>query len=81
MVRVIYLLRIKDLTERNKLITSTLNGEKWKKKNEKGKITTITDKEMVEQANNLKGWSLSVYKFGCAFIHLSKYKEFILLLC
>ena len=31
----------------------------------------ITDKEMVELAQELQGWTESVYKFGCAFIHLS----------
>ena len=37
----------------------------------KGKERQITDREMVELANLLQGWTKSVYKFGCPFIHLS----------
>lgn len=67
MVRVIYLLA-QPLDRRALLIESSVNGEKWSQQNSKGRVT---DKEMVELAQHLQGWTQSVYKFGCAFIHLS----------
>jgi hypothetical protein len=73
MIRVIYLLAIKDLTERRRLIESTLRGKKWKVQTPKGKWRPVTDREMVDFAQQLKGWTQSVYKFGCAFVHLSDY--------
>ena len=76
MVRVIYLLNISDLEERNRLIVQMLNGEVWTVLTDKGKSKKVTDKDMVELANNLQGWTLSVYKFGCSFIHLSKYHDY-----
>ncbi len=30
----------------------------------------MTGREMVEILNQSQGWTQSVYKFGCAFIHL-----------
>lgn len=71
MVRVIYLLSIKDLSFRKSLIECTLKGTKWKVITPKGKHIAITDHEMVDLANKLKGWAKSVYKFSCGFIHLS----------
>jgi hypothetical protein len=76
MIRAIYLLSIIDLNKREKLISLTLSGEKWKILNEKGKNQNITDKDMVDLSNKLNGWTLSVYKFGCAFIHLSKFHDY-----
>jgi hypothetical protein len=76
MVRIIYLLNLPDLNERNNLIKSTLNGNKWRIKNANGKWVNVTDKEMAELSNSLNGWTLSVYKFGCAFIHLSDYHNY-----
>jgi len=73
MIRVIYLLSIRDFAERNRLIHSTLTGKKWKKTNAKSKSQDITDKDMVDLAQNLQGWTRSVYKFGCSFIHLSDF--------
>lgn len=73
MIRVIYLLSVTDLTERHRLIDSTLRGDKWKVQTIKGKWRNVTDREMVELAQNLKGWTQSVYKFGCAFVHLSDF--------
>lgn len=61
MVRVIYLLT-QTVERRTLLIDMSVVGTKWPK---------ITDKEMVEVAQKLQGWTQSVYKFGCAFIHLS----------
>jgi hypothetical protein len=72
MVRVIYLLS-QDVPERERLIGQTLDGEKWKVLTTNGKWRNITDKEMVDLAQGLQGWTQSVYKFGCSFIHLSDF--------
>ncbi|UCQ41951.1 hypothetical protein DCF38_04120 [Edwardsiella piscicida] len=76
MVRAIYLLSEKDVTNRERLAGQTLTGEKWTSLSVNNKMRTITDKEMVDLANDLQGWSKSVYKFGCAFIHLSIYHDY-----
>lgn len=68
MVRVMFLLSISDLTLREHFISQTLEGIKWSYPNTK-KI--VTDKQMVDLANEFYGWSFFVYKLGCAFIHLS----------
>lgn len=68
MVRVIFLLSIDDMAYRERLIKDSVEGRRWKTKDGK---KNITDKEMVDLANTLHGWTASVYKFGCAFIHLS----------
>ncbi|MBI4634281.1 MAG: hypothetical protein HY742_10370 [Deltaproteobacteria bacterium] len=73
MIRVIYLLQITDLAERQRLIQSTLRGEKWKVMTPKGKGRDVTDREMVDLAQRLQGWTQSVYRFGCAFVHLSDF--------
>lgn len=77
MVRVIYLLNIKLLPERNRIISQTLNGEQWTIKTNKGKLRKITDREMIDISNDLYGWTLSVYKFGCSFIHLSNFHNYL----
>lgn len=71
MVRVIFILN-QSFEERNNLISQTLNGVKWKLRNNK----IVTDKMMVDLAETLNGWTESVYKFGCAFIHLSSYHDY-----
>jgi len=71
LIRVIFLLN-QTLDERNHLINCTLTGQKWKLKSN-GKVT---DKQMVELANSLHGWTKSVYEFGCAFIHLSSFHDY-----
>ena len=76
MVRVIFLLTISDLNERKRLVNQTLSGDVWTIKTAKGKDKKITDREMVEVSNKMKGWTLSVYKFGCAFIHFSNYHDY-----
>lgn len=76
MVRVIYLLSISDLEERKKLMAQTIEGKKWTIETKKGKQHKITDREMVELSNQLQGWTKSVYKFGCAFIHLSNFHAY-----
>jgi hypothetical protein len=73
MIRVIYLLQIADLKERRRLIQSTLQGEKWKVSTPKGKFRDVTDREMVDLSQQLQGWTQSVYRFGCAFVHLSDF--------
>lgn len=71
LIRVVYLLSISDLAVRHQLIEQTLANQPWSIKNQNGKMKKITDREMVELASELFGWTQSVYKFGCAFIHLS----------
>lgn len=73
MVRVIYLVDIADDTERKRLISDTMAGNKWKIKTANSKFRDVTDREMVDVAQKLHGWTQSVYKFGCAFIHLSNH--------
>ncbi len=71
MVRVIFLLAMKDRRQRMKLIEDSVAGRPWRRTNGR----RITDREMVNLANTLTGWAASVYKFGCAFIHLSKFHD------
>jgi len=73
MIRIIYLLLLPDLAERERLIRSTLRGEKWKEATMNGKLRDVTDREMVDAAQQLQGWTRSVYRFGCAFVHLSDF--------
>ena len=71
MERVIFLLN-QTQEERDHLIALTLNGQKWKLRSN----AQVTDKQMVDLADSLKGWTKSVYKFGCAFIHLSSFHDY-----
>ncbi|OFY51335.1 MAG: hypothetical protein A2W85_03675 [Bacteroidetes bacterium GWF2_41_31] len=71
MVRVIFLLS-QTIDERNHLISLTLSGQKWRLRSN----AQVTDKQMVELADTLNGWTKSVYKFGCAFIHLSTFHDY-----
>ncbi len=73
MIRVIYLLSITDLSERQRLIEASVSGNPW---TIKGKKAQITDREMAELSGRLHGWVASVYKFGCAFIHLSSFHDY-----
>ena len=73
MIRVIYLLSITDMLYRNDLIAASVEGRKW---TAKGTKKRITDREMVELANKLNGWTESVYRFGCGFIHLSSFHDY-----
>lgn len=76
MVRAIYLLTIIDLEERKRLMMQTLSGEVWTIPTSRGRQRKITDRDMVELSNRLQGWTLSVYKFGCAFIHFSNFHDY-----
>lgn len=73
MVRVIFLLSEGDRKFRVALVEATLNGKRWRRKGAKG---YVTDREMVDLANKLNGWTESVYRFGCAFIHLSNMHDY-----
>lgn len=70
MVRCIYLLHQSQL-ERERLAIMTITGARWRDINNR----IITDRQMVELAEELQGWTNSVYKFGCGFIHLSNYHD------
>ena len=72
MVRAIFLLN-QSQDERNHLIEQMLNGQRWRLRNN----SIVFDKTMVDLANNLQGWTQSVYKFGCAFIHLSSSHNYL----
>lgn len=72
MVRCVYLLA-QDLPRRALLIDGSVHGEKW---SQEGSRAKVTDREMVDLAQNLHGWTQSVYKFGCAFIHLSGFHDY-----
>lgn len=67
MIRVIYLLT-QSTERRNFLVDALIRGKKWTREDSRQKIT---DRDMVDLAQNLQGWTQSVYKLGCAFIHLS----------
>jgi hypothetical protein len=73
MVRVIYLLSVEDRTVRASLIDASVEGRIWY---HHGTRRRITDREMVDLANSLHGWTRSVYRFGCAFIHLSSFHDY-----
>lgn len=76
LVRVIYLENTPDVRERLRLMSLTIAGDKWNRLTSNGKHAQITDRDMVDMANNLNGWSKSVYRFGCAFIHLSSFHDY-----
>ncbi|USV59395.1 hypothetical protein [Aeromonas encheleia] len=73
LIRVLYLLSISDLEERNRLMACTVNGDQWKVSTQKGKLVKVTDAQMVEISDKFGGWASSVYRFGCTFIHLSTF--------
>jgi hypothetical protein len=71
MVRCIYLLSVKDRRLRSRLIKQSLNGQPWSSLDGK----RVTDREMVALSYKLQNWTQHVYKFGCAFIHLSGFYD------
>ncbi len=75
-IRIMYLGRIPNIPERERLMALTLEGKKWNMLTENNKSKQITDKDMIEKANELKGYIHYVYKFGCAFIHLSDFQNY-----
>src|SRR5205823_6299086 len=75
-IRVKYLGRISDFNERERLMNLTLSGKKWTVLTHNNKWKQVTDKDMVDKANELKGYIHYVYKFGCGFIHLSGFHDY-----
>ena len=75
-IRVMYLGRISDISERERLMSETLTGEKWTILTPNNKWKQVTDKDMVNKANELIGYIHYVYKFGCGFIHLSVFHNY-----
>ena len=73
MVRVIFILSLTSTAEREAYASATLSGSQWTATTPNGKQRKITDKEMVDLAQTLHGWAQSVYKLGCAFVHLSNF--------
>ena len=71
MVRVIFLLNNENLEERDIYINDLMKGKKWHFRTENGKFRPIQDRDMVEISTGFQGWVNYVYRFGCAFIHLS----------
>ena len=72
LVRISYLCR-DDIDEGEvfRLVKDSVEGKRWKKVNARGRLVPITDREMVDLANEVGGWVSYVYEFGCKFIHLS----------
>ncbi|MHA8069599.1 hypothetical protein ACS6L2_09970 [Aquirufa ecclesiirivi] len=75
-IRVMYLGRISDINERERLMQLTLSSEKWTVLTLNNKWKQVTDKDMVEKADELLGYVHYVYKFGCGFVHLSDYYNY-----
>jgi hypothetical protein len=71
LIRVCYLLTITDPNERLRLIDDTLNGVKWVIN---GK--SLTDRKMVNIAQQYNHWAPEVYDFGNSFTHLTNYHDF-----
>ncbi|MGY3859799.1 hypothetical protein [Aeromonas intestinalis] len=72
MVRVIYLLS-QEPYRQTLLIEASVNGQRWQQSRGRARVT---DSEMVELAQQLQGWTKSVYNLGCAFIHLSNLHDY-----
>lgn len=68
LVRVVFLLAQNERSYRHGLICDSVYGRRWRRRNSQ---QPVTDREMVDIADALHGWTRSVYAFGCAFIHLS----------
>lgn len=73
LVRVVFLLSQKDRRYRTRLIDDAVSGQKWTRRDSR---KLVTDREMVDLADTLHGWTKSVYAFGCAFIHLSNLHDY-----
>lgn len=73
MIRVIFLLTIRDKMYRKELVKKSIEGRQWTAKDTEKKVT---DRDMVDISNRLHGWTRSVYKFGCAFVHLSSFHDY-----
>ncbi|NDV27867.1 transposase [Desulfovibrio sp. JC010] len=76
MVRTIYLCNLDNNQQIQELLSQMFRGEQWHLISAKGKKQMIRDREMVDIATNLHGWTEYVYKFGCSFIHLSNFHQY-----
>lgn len=74
LIRLVYLLNEPDLDYRDQLIAATVRGERWRKKTGRG---YVTDRDMVKVTSRLHGWAQSLYGFGCGFVHLSNYYDYL----
>lgn len=80
MVRVIFLIEQPDPEVRERLLEQAVSGEVWKLPTSKGKLSKVTDRQMVDMADlapRLQGWTQLVYRFGCSFIHLSDLHDYL----
>ena len=75
LVRTIFLLSNSE-GERRRLLSESARGLHWMRPSTNGKMKRITDRMMVDLAQQLHGWTESVYRFGCAFIHLSNLHDY-----
>lgn len=71
LVRAIYLLSISGVEERERLARGIMASGELRK----ATGGRIQDREMLDLANRLHGWAEYVYKFGCAYLHLSHLHE------
>ena len=71
MVRAIWLQHCDDI-ERQRLIEVFLRDGEFRKQTG----GRITDADMVVLSESLHNWTQRVYKFGCAFIHLSNLHDY-----
>ncbi|MER6952778.1 hypothetical protein [Streptomyces sp. NPDC000618] len=76
MIRVVFLLA-QPSTVRADLVSSSVAGERWRTATGNGKMKAVTDRDMVELADRLHGWTRNVYEFGCKFIHLSSAHDYL----
>ncbi len=74
MIRVIFLLN-KTPEERGRFLQASVDGALWTMPGPNGKQRKVTDRAMVDLAQQLHGWTESVYRFGCAFVHLSNFHD------
>lgn len=72
LVRAVFLLST-DINTRQHFISQTFQNAKWTLPNSR---TLVTDRNMVDLTDRLHGWTNSVYKLGCAFIHLSPMADY-----
>ena len=73
LVRLEYLLSIKNNAEQKHLIECSFRGDRW---TEAGKKRPVTDRKMVETARMRLPWSVLVYEIGCSFVHLSNLHDY-----
>lgn len=76
MVRVIFLIEQPNPGLRVRLLEQAVSGERWKVPTSNGKLKPVTDRDMVDLAQHLHGWTQLVYRFGCSFIHLSDLHDY-----